>query len=269
MVSTFCLLYLGVLLVSVGVVFGIRLGEMKRGQREFLADERHAERLRIARDLHDTVLQSAQALLFRLQLWNCDTRIPEERRAEISAVVTQARATVVECRDRLRGLRRGDAERLDLVAALGAVAGAESDAEGVRFKVICRGERRSLHPEAYDQLLAIGREAVRNACRHSRAMHIQVRVEYRKRSLRLQIADDGCGIAPSILASQKGADHFGLIGMRERAAQLETQLLIETNGAVGTRIALTVAGRVAFATEKAWAWRPLRPQSWTVDEAAS
>src|ERR1700722_3225597 len=88
MVSTFCLLCLGVLSMAIGMVFGVCLGEMKRGVRERL-DERHAERMRIARDLHDTLLQSVQALLFRLQFWARDTRIPEESRAEISAVVIQ------------------------------------------------------------------------------------------------------------------------------------------------------------------------------------
>jgi len=96
-----------------------------------------------------------------------------------------------------------------------------------------------------------------------------VTVEYRKRSLRMQIADDGCGIDSSILQWQQRAGHFGLIGMRERAIQLGADLLIEANGAVGTRVVLTVAARVAFSTQIAWTWRPKRQESWTVDEAAS
>jgi signal transduction histidine kinase len=268
MISTFCLLCSGVLSISIGIVLGIRLGEMKRGLWERL-DERHAERERIARDLHDTLLQSIQALLFRLQLWTRDTRIPEESRAEISAVVIQARAIVVECRDRLFCLRRDDAGQADLAAALGAVGSAESGGDAVRFKATCSGERRNLRSEAYDQLLDIGREAIRNAYRHSRASHVVVTVEYRKRSLRMQIADDGCGIDSSILRCQQRSGHFGLIGMRERATQLGAQLLIETNGAAGTRITLTVAGRVAFLAEGPWAWWLRRRESWTVDEAAS
>lgn len=257
MVPTVCLFYLGGLLISIGMVFGMRLSEMTLGLRESL-DECHAERVRIARDLHDTVLQSAQALLFRLQLWTCDTSIPEERRAEMSVVVMQARASVVECRDRLRGLRRGDGERVDLVTALGTVGAAESDGQGVCFKVNCDGERRLLRSEAYDRLLDIGREAIRNALRHARASHIQVTVEFRKGSLRLQVADDGCGIEASLLQCQQYADHFGLIGMRERATQLGAPLLIDTNRGTGTRIQLTVAGRVAFLNEKARAWRLVR-----------
>jgi signal transduction histidine kinase len=268
MLSSLCLLCLAVLLISIGVVFGMRLGEMKGSELERV-NERHAERARIARDLHDTLLQSVQALLFRLQIWSCDTGIPEERRAEISAVVMEARGCVVDCIDRLRGLRSGDGERVDLVAALGSAASAESAGENRCFKVTCTGERRTLRPEAYDQLLDIGREAVRNAYRHSRACHIQVTLEYRKKSLRLQIVDDGCGICPSIVHCQPSAGHFGLIGMRERAAQLGAQLLITTNGGAGTRIALTIAGRVAFLTQQAPLWRPTRQESWTVDEAAS
>src|SRR5579859_5453620 len=88
---------------------------------------RHAERERIARDLHDTLLQGIQALLFRLQIWASDPAIPPERRDEIAAVVIQARAIVVEVRDRLVGLRGTDAECRDLLASLAAVARVESD----------------------------------------------------------------------------------------------------------------------------------------------
>jgi signal transduction histidine kinase len=244
------------------------LGEARLGLRERMC-ERQAERERIARDLHDTLLQSNQALLFRLQLWTCDAGIPEESRVEISEVVTQVRAMVVECRDRLLGLRRDDRERVDLMAALQAVGSAEPNADTVRYKATCRGERRCLHPDVYDQLLDIGREAIRNAYRHSRASEVVVTMEYRNRSLRMQIADDGCGIDPSILRCQQGAGHFGLIGMRERATQLGSRLLLETNGAAGTRLTLQVPGRVAFLAERDWAWQRRLQESWAVDEAAS
>jgi signal transduction histidine kinase len=267
MISTFCLLSLGMVLVAIGMVLGLRLGAMKRDVRERL-DERHAERKRIARELHDTVLQSIQALMYRLQLWTDDNRIPAERRAEVAAVLMQTRTLVVECRDRLISLRRNEGERVDLLVALGSDCCAASNADAVSYKATFRGERRCLRREAYDQLLEIGREAIRNAHRHSRARTVVVTLEYARRSLRMQIADDGCGIDPSILQCPPRAGHFGLMGMRERAAELGTRLLIETNGAVGTRITLTVAGRVAFLTGGRWAWRPRRRELWTVDEAA-
>jgi signal transduction histidine kinase len=259
-ISTSCLLCVAALLISIGVVIGMWLGQMKHAPPDRL-DDRRAERMHIARDLHDTLLQSIQSLLFHLQLWTGDNSIPEKSRAEISAAVTQARAMVVECRNRLLGLRRDDTERGDLLAALEAIGSAESGGRNVCFKAIRSGKVSNLRPEAYDQLLDIGREAIRNAYRHSRARQIVVAVEFRKRSLRMQIADDGCGIDSSIFQWQPGAGHLGLIGMRERAAQLGTKLLIETNGTAGTLIAVTVAGQIAFVSDKPWVWRLERQES--------
>jgi hypothetical protein len=100
----FRLLCAAVLLVLAWLMLLMRVEQVKGRLRERL-DERHAERERIARDLHDTLLQGIQALLFRLQIWAGDTRIASERREEIAAVVVQARAIVVEGRDRILALR--------------------------------------------------------------------------------------------------------------------------------------------------------------------
>ena len=205
-----------------------------------------AERERIARDLHDTLLQGIQALLFRLQLWETDADISESHRAEIAALVTQARAIVVEGRDRIVMLRRTDAVPADLTEALAAIEKQGCAADGVQFEVSIEGERRSLTLEAHEQLVDIAREAVRNAYRHACPSRVTVRVEYRRGSLRMSVTDDGRGIDPAALERQCKARHFGMTGMRERAKQLGARFWVGANEGAGTRITVVVPARTAY-----------------------
>jgi signal transduction histidine kinase len=205
-----------------------------------------AERERIARDLHDTLLQGIQALLFRLQLWESDPDISESHRAEIAALVTQARAIVVEGRDRIVMLRRTDAQPADLTEALAAIERQGCTADGVQFEVSIEGERRSLTLEAHEQLVDIAREAVRNAYRHACPSRVTVRVEYRRGSLRMSVTDDGRGIDPAALERQCKARHFGMTGMRERAKQLGARFWVGANEGAGTRITVVVPARTAY-----------------------
>jgi signal transduction histidine kinase len=214
---------------------------------------RHAERERIARDLHDTLLQGIQALLFRLQIWASDPTIPAERRDEIAAVVVQARAIVVEVRDRLVGLRSTAPESQDLLASLTAVARAESNGKTARFEISSTGKHRLLLAEACEQLVDIAREAIRNAHQHACASLVALSVDYRNSSLRLRIADDGRGIDPAV----PRAGHFGLVGMRERAAQLGARFAVERNGANGTRVTVVAPAGVVFEERARWTWRPV------------
>jgi signal transduction histidine kinase len=217
-------------------------------------DARHAERERIARDLHDTLLQGIQALLFRLQIWASDPAIPEERRSEIATVVTQAREIVMEGRDRILTLRKGDPEPRDLLESLRAIGVRESFGQVATFQIVARGKPRPLLAETCQQLIDIGREAIRNAHRHAGANSVAMTVDYRNRSLRLRIADDGRGIDPEILELGYRHGHFGLVGMRERAAQLGARFRIESNGRDGTRITVIVPSGIAFVGSWKWPW---------------
>jgi signal transduction histidine kinase len=218
-------------------------------------DARHAERERIARDLHDTLLQGIQALLFRLQIWASDPAIPEERRNEIATVVTQAREIVMEGRDRIMTLRRAEPESKDLLESLTVIGGRESAGQVATFEISASGKPRPLLSETCQQLIDIGREAIRNAHQHAGASRVAMSVDYRNSSLCLRIMDDGRGIDPEILEAGHRRGHFGLLGMRERAAQLGAHLRIESNGGAGTRITVTVPGGVAFVDRWKWPWR--------------
>jgi len=213
---------------------------------------RHAERERIARDLHDTLLQGIQALLFRLRLWESDPTIAPERRSEIAAVAVQANAIVLEGRDRLLSLRATGPQHEDLLESLTEVASTESAGKETRVEISMRGEQRLLLTEASRQLVDIAREAVRNAHQHARASLVAMTVDYRRSSLRLQIVDDGCGIDPTALNVDTRPGHFGLVGMRERAHQLRARFRIERNGARGTSIIVVAPARVVFAGHRRW-----------------
>ncbi len=215
----------------------------------------HAERERIARDLHDTLLQGIQALLFRLQIWASDPAIPPERRGEIATVVTQAREIVMEGRDRIMSLRGAGPRSQDLLESLAAIGGRESAGQVATFEITASGTPRPLLAATCQQLIDIGREAIRNAHRHSGASRVGMTVDYRNSSLRLHIVDDGRGIDPDILRAGHRRGHFGLLGMRERAAQLGARFRIESNAGAGTRITVTVPGGVAFARRWRWPWR--------------
>jgi ligand-binding sensor domain-containing protein len=233
------------LLTSLCIVYYVRLEQLKRRIREGL-ELRHAERERIARDLHDTLLQGIQALLFRLQAWGKQSAIPLEQRNEISTVAMQARAIVVEGRDRILELRRKNIAQEELVEALKALASSEGSASSAAFSVSVRGEERPLIPEAYEQLLEITREGIRNAYRHAGAANISVIIEYHNAKLQIVIVDDGCGIDDSMLSSAEHAGHFGLLGMRERAAALRAKLIIGKSAKNGVILTLSVPAETVY-----------------------
>jgi signal transduction histidine kinase len=244
-------------LVLVWLLLLLRLEQVKGRLRQRLY-ERLSERERIARDLHDTLLQGIQALLFRLQLWASDTDIPAGRRNEIAAVVIQSRAIVVEGRERILTLRGVVPECQDLVDSLAELGGKESAGQTARFEITASGKRRLLFAEACQQLIDIAGEALRNAHRHARASLVAMTVDYRNTSLRLRIADDGRGIDPQILAAGERPGHFGLLGMRERAAELGARFSVESDVAMGTRITVTVPGGVVFENYWRWPWQRKR-----------
>jgi ligand-binding sensor domain-containing protein len=233
------------LLIVLCIVYYVRLEQLRKRIREGL-ELRHAERERIARDLHDTLLQGIQALLFRLQAWGKHSAIPLQQRNEISTVATQARAIVVEGRDRILELRRTNIAQAELIEALKAVASAEESGSSAAFSITVKGEERALIPEAYEQLLEITREAIRNAYRHSGAANISVMIEYQSTRLQIAIVDDGRGIVDSMVSAAQHEGHFGLLGMRERAAQLRATLIIGKGAKKGASVVLSVPANTVY-----------------------
>jgi signal transduction histidine kinase len=111
--------------------------------------------------------------------------------------------------------------------------------------LVVEGPVRELHPIVRDELYRIAREALRNAFTHSRAKHIEAEITYDDRLLRLRIRDDGEGISTETVTDGRSG-HFGLAGMRERARQIESKLMIWSGNGAGTEIEVSVAGSIAY-----------------------
>jgi ligand-binding sensor domain-containing protein/signal transduction histidine kinase len=238
--------FLAVCLAAAGVatwfLYRIRLHAVTDRIRSGLG-ERLAERERIARELHDTLLQGVQGLILRFQL--IAEELPRDRpqRASMEAALDEADEVLGQARDRVQDLRMTDLEEGNLEAALAnlAAGGGGSPAVGVFID----GAARPLERIAGDELTQIVSEALSNARRHANAGCIEIRVRY-GRSLEVSVVDDGEGMSPEILRDGR-AGHFGLTGMRERARRIQARIKLDSTPFGGTRIVITMPGRVAYA----------------------
>lgn len=209
------------------------------------------ERTRIARELHDTLLQSFNALLLRFQTAAdlLSTR-PDEARRTLDSTIDQTAQALIEGRDAVQQLRSTSLVTNDLASAIGslgkALAADGSNRDAPAFHLEVEGTPQDLLPITRDEVYRIAGEALRNAFRHARARRIEVDIRYDRRQLRLQIRDDGKGIDPQLLRTEGLSGHYGLRGMRERAQSLGGELTIWSEVNSGTEIDLTVPSSIAY-----------------------
>lgn len=208
-----------------------------------------SERERIARDLHDTLLQSFQGSLLRFQtVRDLLPKRPAEAEKVLDSAIDQAAHAITEGRQALQGLRSSPAETSDLASSirtLGEAAAEETGKDSVALRVETEGTPRALSPVLRDEICRIAGEALRNAFRHAESSQIEVEVRYDKRQLRLQIRDNGKGIDPRFLSAAPVSGHYGLHGMRERAQLMGGELAIWSSPSSGTELELTIpASRV-------------------------
>ena len=124
----------------------------------------------------------------------------------------------------------------------------------IELRVGVEGRQREIYPAIADQLLRIADEALFNVSRHAHARSVSITVVYGVEALVLRIIDDGIGIAPAIIAKGGVAGHFGLVGMRERAAKIGGQLAITPGPASGTEVGVTVGADIAYADRPRPIW---------------
>jgi signal transduction histidine kinase/ligand-binding sensor domain-containing protein len=245
------------ILLVLWALYQLRLRQIARAFNTRL-EERVAERTRIARELHDTLLQNFQGLLLRFQtvLALCETR-PAEAKEVLRSSIDETAQAITEGREAVQGLRASTVERNDLAHAI-TILGEEIAAEAsshpsVGLNVEVEGTPRSLHPIVRDEIYRIVGEALRNAFRHAEAKQIEVELRYDLRQLRLRVRDDGEGIDPKFLAAEGRAGHFGLLGMRERAKLVRGKLTIWTAPDSGTEIELSVPAAHAYTSpSRSW-----------------
>jgi signal transduction histidine kinase/streptogramin lyase len=235
---------IGILLAATAL-YRVRVRQIARTMKARF-DERLAERTRVARDIHDTLLQTVQGskLVADHALKNASDHgqlvLAVEQLAEWLAQANE------EGRAALNSLRTSTSESNDLADAFRRALDECRVHANMDVSLSVVGNGRDLHPVVRDEIYRIGYEAIRNACRHSTGGAVDVMLEY-ARDLTLRIRDDGVGIDPAVL--EKGKEgHFGLPGMRERAARIGGRFAIETAPRSGTAVTLIVPGRVAFTT---------------------
>ncbi|HEY6645437.1 sensor histidine kinase [Povalibacter sp.] len=154
------------------------------------------------------------------------------------------RRILIEGRDRVTALRLGSLSELaDDIATLGKELARNTDIE---FRCDVVGDQRELHPIAHEESFFIVREALINAFRHSRATHIAVHVLFDRHVLCIEIQDDGRGFAPEILESGGVKNHWGLVGMPERAARISSTVRIGNRVEGGALVELRVPASVAY-----------------------
>jgi signal transduction histidine kinase len=238
-------------LITAGVISAMvaRVRKLTEAQLTLRFEERLAERTRIARELHDTLLQSFQGLMLRFQAVN-EMLPPGEPKKALEKVLDRADQAIVEGREAIQNLRSSTTltnELAQAITALGEELAGARDAEGgsAAFRVSIEGKPRELHPILRDDIYRIAREALRNAFQHARAGKIEAEITYRDRLLRLRIRDDGRGIDQKLLNTGRDG-HWGLAGMRERAQQMGAQLDIWSQAGAGTEVELRIPGAIAY-----------------------
>lgn len=202
------------------------------------------ERESIARDLHDTLLQSMQGVIYSVKAMAMDLPPQEPMRRAMDRTVKLATDALVEGRDRVSELRAEAATRLNLSDALQAIA-AEHAGAAPQIAVRSEGAPRELHPVVHDELLLMGRECLLNAIRHAQASEVKVVLQWGERTLKLVVSDNGVGMPAEVAATQSKPGHWGLEGLHERAHRLQAVLGLET-GAGGTEWTISVPAVLAY-----------------------
>jgi signal transduction histidine kinase len=227
-------------------------------QLEMTLDARVAERTRIARDLHDTLLQDFQGLLL---LFERSLRLlpeqPVQAKERLQTALQQAVRATTDARNAVQGLRLSE-EADDFVSSITKMRD-ELAVDGethTPIQVAIDGTPRPLRPIVSVEVHRIADEALRNAIRHASAEQIVVEISFDERCFRLRVRDDGKGIDDQVVRNKPSAGHFGLQGMRERADVVGGRLEVWSKTGSGTVIQLSVPPSAAYAES------PPRPALW-------
>jgi signal transduction histidine kinase len=242
----FLLLCIVLLLALLWLAYLYRLRQLTQRLHQRL-EERHAERDRIARELHDTYLQTVHGLVLKVDAVSHE--LPEGRtKNKILGALKIANAALAEGRNRVYALRAGMADNADLAAAFQAVAQPYDGERMPQFEVTSMGAIKAADPLVIDELYASGREAIVNAFNHASASTVHVDVRYDKKGIHVTVMDDGKGIDPQVVEDGGIEGHWGLRGMRERMARIGGECRIARGAAGGTSVNLFVAASRAYAS---------------------
>jgi signal transduction histidine kinase len=215
------------------------------------SEDRIRERTRIARELHDSLLQGLQGSMFRLEsVRRLLPNRPEEAAGHLDAAIDRAVAAINESRKVVSELRVAGPVGTDLPKAI-AELGSEFEKSDPRhaapdFRVLVQGRANVLQPMVRDEAYRIAREAVRNSFQHARAALVEVEIGFTDRRFTVRVRDDGIGLDPAVLEDGYRKGHWGLPGMRERALEFGGELELWSQRNAGTEIELRIDARIAY-----------------------
>lgn len=228
------------------LLFLLRLHQSRK-RIESRLKERIMERERIARDLHDTLLQGFEMLVLRFQIITDNMSPDNPSRVFLEDSLARSEQTLKEGRERVSSLRADVESGEDLVEDLRCFGENLAQKTTTLFQLRVDGTPTPLGSIVHEEVRMIGREAIANAFRHAQATIIDCRVVFSRRHFILVCADDGCGIAKAVLGSEKIRNHWGLVGMQERAGKIGALLHLGSGNHGGTTVELKLAADIAYA----------------------
>ena len=224
-------------------------------QRQFNVglEARVNERTRIARELHDTLLQNFHGLMFQFQAAsNLMLQRPDEAKKSLDDAIVETKNAITESRDAIQGLRSEPIAKGNLAELLAStsreLAEANANEHQPVFDLVEEGERRTLSPMVSNDICRIALELMRNAYQHAHARRIEAEIRYGDSMFRLRIRDDGQGIEPKVLKEGGRLGHWGLRGIRERADRIGARLEVWSEPGNGTEVQLLVPAAIAYET---------------------
>ena len=247
--SWFAALCVIAVLGALGLLYFLRIKQIETRMR-LRMEERLLERERIARDLHDTLLQSVQGLILRFQA--VLTRLPEDSapRGAMEQALQRADQVMLEGRNRVHDLRQSTQASADLPEALEALAAELAHTCDTRFTLTIEGAPRDLHPVVREEAYRIGAEALTNAFRHASASRVDTEITYSRRTLSVRIVDNGRGFDVESLQATPPRGHFGITGMRERARRIRSRLELSSRPGAGSAVLVVVPAAIAYRLDR-------------------
>ncbi|MCY1080470.1 sensor histidine kinase [Archangium lansingense] len=240
-------------LLLLWLLYLLRLRQLTAKMRGLL-EARHAERERIARELHDTLLQSVQGLVLRLQAVAEQLPSHEPARQAMEKALDRADQVLAEGRDRVMELRSSAHDGRDLLGALVQVGEELAEDMPVSFRLVVEGVPQELDAAVQVEIFLIGREALLNAFQHAGGTAVEAELRYDSDELRVRIRDDGAGVAPEILEMGGRPGHWGLAGMHERAARIGATLQVWSRPDAGTEVELKIPAASIYRRRPKTTW---------------
>lgn len=240
----FRLLCIGAALFIIALVFAARLRSVKRNMR-VRYEERMEERTRIAQELHDHLIQEMVGISMQLEVADELTPRDADAKSPLERALGFSQSAIASGRLTLQSLRSHPTTGAALMETLRRTAEAYPQRHGMAVEYLVEGDERLLRPEIAEDLSELGQEALRNALKHAGNVTISVRLIYSSAAVELSVRDEGGGITDAAL--QDGMPgHYGLAGMRERAARMSATFSVRGTPGQGTTVFVSVPAKCAY-----------------------